>query len=134
MSEPTRTVVISSAGLAGSPSNGMSEDHMLALFLLSGIRVDGWSEMPNQYWPEVPEYAHLRKHSPWWRVNTGAGPITIGWRKRVIAIDWSDTLIRAIVTKDDTTKDQKSVHAWSYGDAVEYLTELKHAARREALR
>lgn len=57
-------------------------------------------------------------------MKTPKGLIQIGWRKRVISIDWSDTGIRRVVTEDDVTKDDTMVHAYSYAKALAYLTAL----------
>jgi hypothetical protein len=59
---------------------------------------------------------------PWWLVRTPAGLVQIGWRKRVINIDWSDTDVRTVVTSDDVTKTETYVHAWSEAKALEYLS------------
>jgi len=58
---------------------------------------------------------------PWWLVKTHLGLIEIGWRKRVISINWSDTKVKTIVTTDNVTKDENGVHAYSVEDAVKYL-------------
>lgn len=95
-----------------------------ALFLLSGMRVMRMYEIPNEYWPET--CTEMRARHPWQLVMTEAGPIKIGWRKRVISINWEDTPIRAIVTDDNVTSGETYVHAWSYLKALEYLTKLEH--------
>ena len=114
------------------------EQKMRALFTLAGIEILSVWRLPNGYWPEVlPDdwsdqrqvsdflrYAEIRASSPWWLVKTHAGLVKIGWRKRVINIDWSDTAIRAIITEDDVTKTETLVHAWSDLKAVEYLQKL----------
>jgi hypothetical protein len=111
------------------------EQKMRVLFTLAGIEIISVWKLPNGYWPEVlPDdwsdhgqvsvfvrYAELRASSPWWLVKTHAGLIKIGWRKRVLNIEWSDTPIRAIITDDDVTKEPTMVHAWSELKAVEYL-------------
>ncbi len=48
--------------------------------------------------------------------------VQIGWRKRVINIDWTDTPIRKVLTEDDVTKSESMVHAYSTMKALEYLT------------
>lgn len=50
--------------------------------------------------------------------------LIIGWRKRVIQIDWKDCDVKLDVTADDVTKDDFNVHAWSTEKAVEYLKAL----------
>lgn len=112
-------------------ARGMTKEHMLAVFLLAGIRVDSQDELPNEYWPRVPDYRQLRDESPWWLVHTELGMVKIGWRKRVISIEWGRPEYRCIVTKDEVTKDEKMVHAYSYADAVKYLDELKRHALRQ---
>jgi len=104
-----------------------TKKHAEALFLLAGIEALGFYEMANQYWPETPTYDECRRRSPWWLVKTARGLIVVGWRKRVISIDWTDTGIAAEVTQDDVTKDQHWVHAWSYAKAIEYLAALRAA-------
>jgi hypothetical protein len=94
---------------------------MRALFTLAKIEVLRVWRLPNGYYKDDPE---ANKKSPWWLVKTSAGLVEIGWRKRVIAIDWSDTSIRELITADDVTKDETMVHAWGSLKAVEYLQRL----------
>lgn len=103
----------------------MKEEQVHAIFLLAGFPVTKTYKIENGYWPDVPDYAGLRRESPWWLVGTGAGLILIGWRKKVISIDWSDTAIRETITTDEVTKDLHMVHAWSFAKAVEYLNALR---------
>jgi hypothetical protein len=102
----------------------MEKKQMEALFTLAGIQIISSFELANLYWPRAKKYLEIRSNSPWWLVKTGSGLITIGWRKRVICIDWSDTGISKIVTDDDVTKDSSMVHAYSLGKAAEYLKRL----------
>jgi len=109
----------------------MNEEQVKALFLLAGFNVTRLHRLENKYWPDA--YVELRQKSPWWLAITEFGPIQIGWRKRVISINWEDTPARLEVTEDEVTKDKTGVHAWSYSKALEYLTTLaaaQHAARR----
>lgn len=126
----------------------MSPDHLKALLLLSGIGYTKTHEIKNKYWPDA--YPDMIAKYPWWLVQTPLGMIEIGWRKRVISINWSDTGWKDPhyvpnaepkyrgryegITKDDTTKDATFVHAWSYADAVKYLTTLRHQLESEAHR
>ena len=77
-------------------------------------------------WMADYRWRHAR---PAWLVLTAFGPVEIGWRKRVIAIDWRETRVRAIVTADSTTKTETMVHAWTEDDALRYLRELAARAR-----
>jgi hypothetical protein len=103
----------------------MKEDYAKALFLLAGIDVLAMYRLENEYWPDTPAYAKERRENPWWLVKTSFGLIKIGWRKRVISIDWSDTALRLNLTQDDVTKSETYVHAWTYVKALEYLTSLR---------
>ncbi len=105
----------------------MSEEQAKAIFLLAGIIVTRCHQIENGYWPYA--YVEERKRSPWWLVETNIGVIIIGWRKRVISIDWTSVAVRVVVTEDDVTKDESRVHAYSYAKAVEYLSKLAHAHR-----
>ena len=102
----------------------MERKKLDALMLLSGVEPVAVHELANKYWPDCEAYAQLRRDAPWWLVLTKAGPVVIGWRKRVISISWKDTAVRALVTADDTTKGEDHVHAWSYGQAVSYLAHI----------
>ena len=102
----------------------MNDEQVKSLFKLAGIGVMRLWEIPNQYWPLTPEYDETRKLSPWWLVKTPRGLIEIGWRKRVISIDWQETEIKCKVTDDDVTKAETMVHAYGYAKALEYLTVL----------
>ena len=117
-----------------------SEAEIRALLLLSGITFDRIDPTINAYDSE--------RFDPWWIVRMtlpdtdgglpkGIGNLLIGWRKRVLDIDWCDFGFKCVVTQDDVTKSETHVHAWSYSKAIEYLMELKRQfliARRDALR
>jgi hypothetical protein len=85
-------------------------------------------KLQNRYWQ-----GHDKKfYHPWWFVQTSRGWIEIGYRKRVMSIDWRHTDIRHVVTKDDLTKGDDHVHAYTDAKAIEYLTELwRFAAKKE---
>lgn len=108
----------------------MDFEHAKALFLLAGIEARKFHQLANKYWPDADGYAEVRRENPWWLVETPYGLVEIGWRKRVISIDWNDTPVREIVTEDDVTKDATMVHAWSYAKAVEYLSCWRAVAAR----
>ena len=89
------------------------KSRLLSTFVTAGIPTDTVYELVNEY---------SRNGYPWFLVKTEKGFIKIGWRKRVINIDWSDADIRYTV-EDDVTKDDTFCHAWSYDKAVKYLTD-----------
>lgn len=65
---------------------------------------------------------------PWIIVTTQKGRIKLGWRKRVMNLDWSESDITAmgeiLFKEENTTKGEKYIHCWSKEKAVEYLTKL----------
>jgi len=103
----------------------MTEEQAKAIFLLAGIKAAKCHKIENQYWP--PAYVESINNSPWWLVETTEGLVQIGWRKRVISIDWTSCVYRGEVTEDEVTKDKSSVHAYGYAKAVEYLTNWRRA-------
>lgn len=109
-----------------------TEQHVRALCLLSGISIENLWRLENGYWPDNPHYGDVRRASPWWLVKTPDGMVRMGWRKRVLSVDWSDTPVRIIVTEDNVTKDETLFHAYDYPKAVEYLTQLARAMARHA--
>lgn len=82
-------------------------------------------ELPNGYWG-ADNVEGLG--DPWYSVSTLHGRIVIGWRKRVINIDWSacsglgdgDVLFMP----ENVTTGPTMVHAWGYEKAAEYLRTL----------
>lgn len=105
----------------------MKQQEAEGLFALAGINVLNIKPLPDGYGcgPSDPRYFEKPQRCAWWFVKTKLGWVEIGWRKRVISIDWSDTPVRAIITEDDVTKSDTSVHAWTLVKALEYLTRLK---------
>lgn len=108
----------------------MTNEEVKAIFLLSGLGATSFYEIKNEYYSSSGE--------PWWLVRTEFGLIKIGWRKRVINIDWTDTGLvideesdgdyefhKRPISNDDTTKWESGIHAWGYAKAVEYITNLK---------
>jgi len=88
----------------------------------SEIPHGGLYMIPNQYHPDPDVYG------PWFMLGTTAGRIKIGWRKRVINIDWSETSLRAqgseIVAEPGITHGASFVHAYGADAAVEALRRL----------
>lgn len=100
----------------------MKREVLNALLTLADIQAEaGIYETLNGYTKD--------RTDPWYLVMTKWGPIHIGWRKRVLAIDWTGTQVRTIVTTEDVTKDETMVHAWSLGKAVDYLSAWRRAAQ-----
>lgn len=110
-------------------------------------------EIPNGYWPESDPYG---KFDPWFKVATPIGYVKIGWRKRVINIDWSGTVLRSLVkneydyydlprlpsgkelfqfaldNNETTTVDDHYVHAYGYEKATAYLKVLAEHAKKQS--
>ena len=65
---------------------------------------------------------------PWIIATTNKGRIKLGWRKRVMNLDWSESDIEAIGTElfkdENTTTGEKYIHCWSKDKAIEYLKKL----------
>lgn len=85
-------------------------------------------EIPNGYCS-----SYCCKHLPWFVVTTRIGRVKIGWRKRVINIDWTETLNKKHgkelfptedVTKSDTYSEHRFIHAYGYDKAKEYIQKI----------
>jgi hypothetical protein len=105
--------------------NPYNQAEFEAAFLLAGFAYSEVVPIPNGYCSQS-----CCSDTPWFLFATEFGKIKIGWRKRVINIDWSDTPFRGRITKDDVTRGDDFTHAWGYGKAVTYLQELLGALRR----
>lgn len=104
----------------------MSEEQARSLLTLAGLEpkrlwalIDGYG-----YRPDDHRFFETPPRQVWWLAQTRIGLIEVGWRKRVIHIDWQETPIRRIVTDDHVTKGDTFVHAWSFDAALKYLVEL----------
>lgn len=77
-------------------------------------------ELPNGYCSDYC-YAHL----PWFKVTTKIGHFIIGWRKRIISIDWGQTVgtktAEELFGDEDVTLGGKMIHAWSLENAQRYI-------------
>lgn len=68
--------------------------------------------------------------APWFNVKTKYGNILIGWRKRVINIDWSgltkreDRRLLHLFNGEDVTKEFAYIHAYGWDKAQDYLTRI----------
>lgn len=122
----------------------MKKEHVEAIFLLAGISISSMEKIDNQYWPSNPAYAEERAHSPWWLVTTSKGVLVIGWRKKVIHIDWSNAgivfplihigdqkyLSDTHIIRNNNTKWATGGHAYGHGEAVQILKGLKDISGR----
>lgn len=118
----------------------LNEEGLVALLKLAGIEVMAHWRLPNGYITSrdnesdehIQREAIYRHHRPWILAKVPLGLVEIGPRKRVIHIEWLHTPARIIVTKDDVTKGQDHVHAYSTEKAMEYLRVLQAEFKRLA--
>lgn len=80
------------------------------------------------YVKPIPNEYGERPHYPWFMVTTSKGNIKIGWRARVINIDWSEsdieTTAKELFLNENVTKGERYIHAWGYEKAQEYITAI----------
>lgn len=77
------------------------------------------------------EYGSEEYNGCWFIISTNDGDIKIGWRKRVIQIEWLGNYKEfkfngenENVTKEFSNK-ERYIHAWNVGKAIEYLKQAK---------
>jgi len=81
------------------------------------------------------EYCSCEKCASWFIVSTPDGNIKIGWRKRVINIEWLENykVFKETFDSENVTRgfgkygDDRSIHAWNMGKAIEYLSRVKES-------
>ena len=93
----------------------LTREAVKAMFTLAGIPVLNVKPLPDGYGytPDDPRYFETVPRQAWWFVKTPVGWVEIGWRKRVISIDWSDTPIRQLLGSADVTRSETMIHAWN---------------------
>jgi hypothetical protein len=97
----------------------LERQNLLGLFASHVI----WAEeIPNGYCSRP-----CCSQKPWYIVTTTKGRITLGWRKRVIEITWTPSvggMASILFPGEDVTKLERSIHAWGYDKAKEYIQRL----------
>ncbi|MCP4762868.1 MAG: hypothetical protein GY870_13900 [archaeon] len=87
-------------------------------------------EIPNEYCSDW-----CCRHLPWFIITTTIGRFKIGWRKRVIEIDWSETVntkdSEELFKSEDVTKGEKYIHAWNIDKASEYIEKITNQQQEE---
>lgn len=93
---------------------------------LAGLEVLSTHKLWNQYYtnPTTEFQIQYCLEHPWWLVETPYGLIVMGWRKRVIELNWERTKLRKKITEDDVTNELTYVHACSDVKFLEYLKNL----------
>ena len=123
--EATETILqaIESESLRLNPDVAVERElerqNLLAVFGGATIFVE---EIPNGYCSRA-----CCSQKPWFVVTTKKGRITIGWRKRVINISWEPSVAAPadnLFPQEDVTKFDRSIHAWGYDKAKEYVGRL----------
>jgi hypothetical protein len=86
----------------------------------AGFALYTMNEIPNGYYSTPVS-------EPWWVCQTPSFKITVGWRRHVINIDWSDSKVDllSLFETEKVTKAPHYIHAWSPDKAVEYLTKIR---------
>lgn len=90
------------------------------IFVVAGFQTVTMTSRPNEYCP-------CDHCASWFDVNTEFGVITIGWRKRVINIDWkwvTGKNPKGLFASEDVTNGDFYIHAWGWDKAQEYLTRI----------
>ena len=95
-----------------------TRNKFIAAFTLAGITILSHWAILNEYWST---------RADWLLVKTSFGLIKVGWGKRVINLDWSDTRF-VVKIPDDVTKEDYMAHAWTYGKLIEYLSLIKEVS------
>jgi hypothetical protein len=94
-------------------------------FYSAGFDIIYMMEIPNEYHGED---SIENMYDPWYLVTTRIGHIKVGWRKRVIVLDWERTILNNtedLFPDENVTQVPKAIHAWGYVKLDEYLKKLK---------
>lgn len=118
-----RALLQESVKLDPKKQNEAAEERkkLLEVFCEREISVE---TIPNGYCSD-----YCCKHRPWFMITAGRHMIKIGWRKRVIEIEWDESLKhfvkeRNLFASEDVTKSDTYIHAWGYDKAKEYIDKL----------
>lgn len=94
------------------------KDKLMAVALLAGLEYTEVHKLPNAYWPNSPD--------PWLLFVCDGGTVTMGWRKRVLHVEW--TIGDADAIEDEDLKwishASRFFHAWDWIQAVRFLSRV----------
>lgn len=96
-------------------------DHFKKIFENAGLAAT-FTPVPNQY------CGNKYCCPPWFEAKTPVGTFTIGWRKRVINIEFESLDIAGLFPDENVTKGKDHIHAWGEEKATEYLKKIRDAA------
>lgn len=98
-------------------------DGLAGLFAKAGFDYIHVEAIDNEYCKESCCYKF-----PWAIVTTKKGRIKLGWRKRVINLDWSESDIKTkaevLFKEEGSTRGDQYIHCWGEDKAIEYLKKL----------
>ena len=98
-------------------------EKLTEIFKLAGFDPIHVETIDSQYCSEACCYKY-----PWVIITTEKGRIKLGWRKRVMNLDWSDSDIKLdgeeIFKDENVTKGKSFIHCWGTEKAIEYLKKL----------
>lgn len=106
-------------------------------WLKNADRIFKEAELPSLMAEEIPnEYDPIDEaFMPWLLIRTMVGTFRVGWRKRVLVLDWSQTGIRStarqLFESENVTMDTHMIHCWGYEKATSYLKTLKAAFEKQ---
>ena len=87
-------------------------------------------EIPNEYCSN-----YCCKHLPWFIITTSVGRFKIGFIKKAIHIDWSETIVNKkafeIFANENVMIRYKYINAWSIEEAKEYISYIITYAKKE---
>lgn len=113
----------------------LTKEEVESIFTLAKIKIFAMKQTQNGYMGDSrpDQYGERQFWHYWWFVKTKHGWIEIGWRKRVISIDWVDTHVRAVVPSphfEGRTRDNTGSHAYGVQEAISDLTFWNEQAER----
>lgn len=79
-------------------------------------------EIPNGYSQD-----YYYRNRPWYRITTTIGHFVVGWRKRVLNIDWSETTCKKsarVIFPDKDLGPEQYIHADTYESASHYIRRI----------
>lgn len=98
----------------------------------AGFDVIFMEAIPNEYCGEGSAEALC---DPWYIVTTRIGHIKVGWRRRVIVLDWQRTTINnteELFPDENVTQVPSAIHAYGYEKLTSYLKKLKTESQEKS--